>query len=390
MYASAHSRLFLLPGSVHHKRLVGSEPTINRNIGGTMLPYGKSQSGTIVATASTPQDIQISSMNPPTFFRMRNVSQWGGTSISTTPAAADVEFWWQRSMTQGTAKGLHQAITTGALNTLSLLSDGVSFYNTATPPSFTVNASVTAVTKGAAGGVTVVTVTNDGNVARGPKINVGDYVRLINILGMEQVSGMVVQVLAITSTTSITVDLDSSGFAVSGTTGSIRKVIPSRMYPKAARIISVSQANPCVVELVQDSNFTVGEEVSFRIPPNSGTFQTMQQLNNLKGVVTVVTPATATTCSSITVAIDTSGFSAFTLPTSAQWLQGIGSQPQSLVVPAGSGVVPNQNPPGTNLLDAFDNRNIWVLHLGGSIFANSVTGDVWEWEAVESDEYNNQ
>ena len=354
-----------------------------------MLPYLKIQSGTLTATASTPMDVQLSSMNPPTYFEMRNLSQWGGTSSSTTPAAQDIEFFWQRAMAQGTAEGMHQAITTGALNSFELLSDGISTYSTYTPPTFTVNTSVTAVTKGSAAGVTVITVTNDGNSARGPKIGVGDYVRLINILSMEQVSGMVVQVVAITSTTSITVDLDSSGFAASGTTGSIQKVIPGRMYPKAARIIAISQANPCVVELVQDPDFTVGEEVSFRIPPNSGTFSTMQQLNNLKGVVTVVTKATSTTCSSITVNIDTSGFAAFTLPTSAQWLNGIGSQPQSMVIPAGSGVVPNQNPPGTNLLDAFDNRNIWVVHLGGSIFTNSTTGDIWEWKAVSVDEYNN-
>jgi len=145
-----------------------------------------------------------------------------------------------------------------------------------------------------------------------------------------------------------------------------------------------------VINLVQDSTFTVGEEVSFRIPSNSGTFSTMTPLNNVKGVVTVVTPATASTCSQITVNINTSGFPAFTLPTSAQWAAGIGSQPISLVVPAGSGVVPNQNPPGTNLLDAFDNRNIYVIHLGGTIFANSSTGDIWEYQAVFYDEYNNQ
>lgn len=355
-----------------------------------MLPYGKIQSGTLTATASTPQDIQISSMNPPTYFEMKNISQWGGTSSSTTPAAQDIEFWWERSMAQGTAKGMHQAITTGALNSLELLSDGVSTYSTATPPTFTSNTSGTAITRGSANGVTVATITNDGNSARGPKVAVGDFVRITNPLAMEQISGMVIQVVAITSTTSVTLDLDSSAFAADGTTFTMTKVIPSRFYPRVARVAAVSKASSCVVNLTQDSTFTVGEEVSFRVPTNSGSFTTMQQLNNLKGVVTVVTPATATTCSQITVNIDTSGFSTFSLPTSAQWAAGIGSQPVSLVVPAGSGVVPNQNPPGTNLLDAFDNRNIYVVHLGGTIFANSTTGDVWQWTAVYADEYNNQ
>ena len=351
-----------------------------------MLPYGKIQSGTLTATASTPQDIQISSMNPPTFFEMRNITQWGSA------VAKDVEFWWERSMSQGTANGTNQAVTTNALTSFTLASDGISTYATTGPtaPTFTVNTTGTAVTRGSANGVTVATITNDGNAARGPKIAVGDFVRLSNVVGMEQISGMTFQVVAITSTTSVTLDLDSSAFAANGTTFSMQKVLMNRYYPRAARITAVTLANPCVVNLTQDASFTIGEEVSFRIPSNSGAFTTMTQLNNVKGVVTAVTNATATTCSQITVAINTSGFSAFTLPTSAQWVAGIGQQPISLVVPAGSGVVPNQNPPGTNLLDAFDNRNIFVIHLGGTIFANSSTNDVWQWQAVYADEYNNQ
>lgn len=350
-----------------------------------MLPYGKIQSGTLTATASTPQDIQISSMNPPTYFEMKNITQWGSA------AAHDVEFWWQRAMAQNTAQGSNQAVTTNILSSFTLAADGISTYSTANPPTFTANTSGTAITRGSANGVTVATITNDGNVARGPKIFAGDFVRITNAVDMEQISGMVFQVVAITSTTSVTLDLDSSAFGADGTTFTMTKVIINRFYPRIAHITSVSKANPCVVNLVQDSTFTVGEEVSFRVPPNnSGAFTTMGQLNNLKGVVTSVTNATATTCSQITVNIDTSGFSTFTLPTSAQWLVGIGQQPVSAVVPAGSGVVPNQNPPGTNLSDAFDNRNIYVIHLGGTIFANSATNDVWEWTAIYADEYNNQ
>lgn len=350
-----------------------------------MLPYAKKQGGTITATASTPQDIQISSMNPPSKFTMRNLTQWGLTS-----AAKDIQFEWYQAMAQFTALGIHQASGSAGsqtLNSFQLTSDGISTYSTATPPTFTPNTTITAVTKGSANGVTVVTLTNDGT--HGPTISVGDTVRLYNIAGMQQISGMVFQVVATTSTTSITIDLDSSGFAASGTTGTLVKVIVNRYYPKVAFVTAISLANPCVVNLTRDSTFTVGEEVSFRVPANNGTFQTMQQIAYLKGVVTAVTAATASTCSQVTVNINTTGFSAFTLPTSAQAAAGIGQQPVSMIVPAGSGVVPNQNPPGTNLLDAFDNRNIWLVHLGATIFANSSTNDVWEWEAEFYDEYNN-
>lgn len=351
-----------------------------------MLPYAKIQGGTLTATASTPQNIQVSSMNPPDFFVMRNLTQWGST------VAQDVEFFWEKSMAQGTARGLHQAVTTNALTSISLTSDGVSTWDTSAPPTFTPNSSVTAVTKGSAGGVTVVTLTNDGNVARGPKIQPGDFVRLTNIAGMQQISGYLFQVVAITSTTSITIDLDSSDFAASGTTGVCQKVIPSQFYPRIAAITGITNANPAVFDVTYDGDFTVGQEVSFRIPPTttSPSFTTMSQLNNLKGVVSAVTVATTTTCSKVTVNIDTSGFSTFALPTSAQAASGTVNI-LSLIVPAGSGVIPGSPAlPGMNIQDAFDNRNQYVIHLGASVFANSTTNDIWSWQAYRYDEYNNQ
>jgi|SRR5208337_4614955 len=351
-----------------------------------MLPFAKIQGGTLTATASTPQDIIISSMNPPDYFEMKNITQWGSTN------AKDVMFWWEKSMAQGTANGMNQAVTTDILSSFTLTSDGISTYGTGptVSPTFTSNTSVTAVTKGSLNGVTVVTLTNDGNAARGPKIAVGDFVRLTNVVGMQQISGMVFQVVATTSTTSITIDLDSSAFLASGTTAVATKVIPNRFYPRAQFITMITNASSAVINLTRDTDFTVGEEVSFRIPPNnaSASFTTMQGIANVKGVVTVVTNATATTCSQITVNINTSGFAAFNLPTSAQAVAGIGQQPVSLVVPAGSGVIPNQNPPGTNIVDAFDNRNVYLIHLGATIFANSSTSDVWQWSAFKYDQYN--
>lgn len=351
-----------------------------------MLPYAKIQGGTFTSAVSTAQNVQVSSMNPPDFFVMRNLTQWGSAT------AKDVEFFWERSMAQGAARGYRQTVTTNALSSFSLTSDGISSYSTANPPVFTPNTSVTAVTRGSAGGVTVVTLTNDGNVSRGPKIQTGDFVRLTNVSGMQQISGYSFQVVATTSTTSITIDLDSSGFAADGTTAVCQKIIPSQFYPRIARIITATNSNPAVFGLNYDSDFTIGEEVSFRIPPsmNSPSFTTMSQLNNLKGVVASVTPATSTSCSLVTVNVDTSGFSTFSLPTSAQAALGVVNIP-SLIVPAGSGVLPGSpSLPGMNIQDAFDNRNQYVIHLGGTMFANTTAGDTWSWQAYRYDEYNNQ
>lgn len=344
-----------------------------------MLPYAKIQGGNITATASTPQDIQISSMdgtNGPSYFKMRNITQWGATS-----SAKDIEFWWERSMAQGTARGIHQA-SGGAgsqtLNAFALASDGISVYSTQNPITFAPLAA-TAIT--AANGP-VVSMTNTGTIA------VGDRVRITNAVGMQQISGYSFQVTAVSTNTSITLGMaDFSAFAAPATAATVTKYIPNRMYPRQRRILSISQANPCVVTFGEPNDFTVGEEVSFRVVNVSGSSSAfgMTQINNLKGVVASVTNTAS--ASSITVNINTSGFTAFAFPTSAQAVTV--TQP-ALCVPAGSGVIPNQNPPGTNLLDAFDNRNIFLVHLGATIFANSSTNDVWEWEAYYYDEYNNQ
>ncbi len=349
-----------------------------------MLPYSMIAGGTFTSQVSIPQDVVCISQNPPDYVVIRNITQWGNLSN-----AKDIEFWWERSMAQGTARLIHQTSSGSApaMIALQLASGGISTYDTANPPTFAPLVAATAVTRGSANGVTVVTVTNDGVV--GPIIAKGDFVRLTNVVGMQQISGFVFLVVNTTSTTSITIDLDSSGFAADGTAATVTKIIPGRFYPKAARFSAITQANPCVINLFQDSDYTVGEEVSFRIPPSTNGLTTMSQLNNVKGVVASVKAATTTTCSQVTVNIDTSGFTAFALPTSAQAAAAV-TPVVSMMVPAGSGVVPNQNPPGTDLLDAFDNRNVRVIHFGPSVFTNTTAGDVWSWQAFKYDEYNNQ
>jgi hypothetical protein len=336
-------------------------------------------SGTFTATVSTPVNISLQSQNPPDYIVMRNL----GSSISTgwgeASDAQEIEWFWQRSMSQDTAKGIRQTsdASNPAMISSFLSADGISTYDVIDPPSFTTLAC-TAVTRGAAGGVTVVTMANTGT------IGVGDRVTMNNVAGMQQISGLDFQVVAVTANVSITLDLDSSDFAADGTTGSVNKYIPYDFYPRYSWITGITKANPCVVDVTIDSEFTVGEEVSFRVPSN---ITTMSQLQNMKGVVTAVTAATATTCSKVTVNINTSGYTTFALPTSAQALAGTSNIP-AMLVPAGSGVVPNQNPPGTNLLDAFDNRSTRVIHCGASMFANGTTGDVWTWMAFKSDQYN--
>lgn len=346
-----------------------------------MLPFAKIQGGTILATASTPQDIQISSMNPPDYFVMRNITQWGAAN-----SAKDIEFYWERSMAQATARGTHQtSSSTPAMQSFTLTSDGISTYSTASPPTFAALAS-TAVNHT----TWVVSMSNTGTIA------VGDTVRLYNVAGMQEISGHTFTVTAVSANVSITLGYMATaqtagvtGITVDGTTGFVQKVIPSLYYPKLKRIAGITQAaaGSAKIYFMQPNDFTPGERIGIRIPSLYG----MTQLNNVEArVLSVVNTATE---SSVVIDIDTSGMTAFTYPTSAQAAAGVGVP---IAVPSASAVVPYngsltiaQQPPGTNLLDSFDNRNIYVVHLGATIFANSSTNDVWLWQAYKYDEYNN-
>jgi len=76
------------------------------------------------------------------------------------------------------------------------------------------------------------------------------------------------------------------------------------------------------------------------------------------------------TVSSITIDVNTSGFTAFQFPISAAFA---GGASPAVCMPAGSGVVPLNgsatlvaSPPGTQLGDAFDNLSQYVMNIGTS------------------------
>lgn len=353
-----------------------------------MLPYSKIQGGTLNAVASTAQDIVIASMNPPDYFLMKNITQYGALN-----QAADIEFWWERSMAQGSARGVHQSSSGSApaLNSFQLASDGVYTYSTANPPTF----APLAMTGIDATTYVVLMPSTAG-------LNVGDVVRLYNVAGMQEISGYVFQITAVSANVSITLGYMATAQAavhsitVNGTTGFVQKVIPSRYYPIRNRIVAVTKASAgsAKVYFALPNDFTPGEKIDCRIPSQFGMVQLQPSPGSPQPRVLVSTNSASE--SSVTIDVDTSGFSTFTFPSSAVAAAGVSP---ALAVPSSSGIVPlagaplnglniPQQPPGTNLQDSFDNRNVYVIHLGGTIFANSVTADVWMWQAYKYDQYN--
>lgn len=349
-----------------------------------MLPYQMIAGGTFTATINTAVDVLCQSQNPPDFIIARNLGSTISSGWGELSDAQEIEWFWERSMAQDTAKGIRQTSdgTNPAMIATFLASGGISTYDTANPPTFTALAA-TAITGST--GAFVVSMANTGTIA------IGDYVRLYSVTGEQQISGYTFQVTAVTANTSITLGYMASSsitFAADATAAQVVKFIPNRMYPRWRYIANITRAAQGVVYFTEKNDYTPGEIVSFRVPSAFG----MDELNNVQARVLSVT--NSATVSSITIDLDTSGFTAYAFPTSAQALAGVSP---AVCVPSSSGVVPDngsatvaQQPPGTNLRDAFDNRNVRVIHFGGSCFTTGNTGDVWMWQAYQYDQYNNR
>lgn len=349
-----------------------------------MLPYQMIAGGTFALTTAniaSGLDLLCQSQNPPDFIVLRSLTGWGESGD-----AQVIEWFWEKSLAQGAAKGILQASESStpqlpAMTAYTIASNGISTYDTTNPPSFAALATtaINATTY-------VVTMANTGS------INVGDYVRIYASTGMLQIAGYTFQVTAVTANTSITLGYMASGgqvMAAAATAGEVLKFIPNRDYPHWAYIANISQAAQAVVNFTVKNDFTPGEIVSFRVSSAFG----MDEINNKQARVLSVT--NSATVSSIVIDLDTSGYTAFAFPTSAVAAAGVSP---AVVVPSSSGVVPfngsatiPQQPPGTNLLDSFDNRNVRVIHLGAGLFNvsghASDNGDVWMWQAYKYDDY---
>jgi hypothetical protein len=351
-----------------------------------MLPYQMIAGGTFTVTLNTAVDVFLQSQNPPDYIVARNLGSSATTGWGELSDAQAIEWFWYRSMAQGTARGILQSSdgTNPAMIARLISADGISTYDTANPPSFAALAS-TAVTGNA--GTFVVSMANTGTIA------IGDKVRLYNQAGEQQISGYVFEVTAVTTNTSITLGyMASSGmtFAADATTGFVKKIIPNRMYPRRAFIANITKATQATIFFTAKNDFTPGEVIGIRVPFISSSEPTMIEANNKE--VRVLSVTNSATVSSVVVDLDTTGYTTFAFATSATAALGVSP---SIVVPSASDVVPNplntalaQQPPGTNLLDAFDNRNTRVIHFGGSLFTDGNTGDVWQWQAFKYDAYN--
>lgn len=337
-----------------------------------MLPYSFMGSWTYT-NAATPVAQNIPMTAKPDWVFVKDITNWGAQSTAANPVYSE----WFSSMARGSYLAMGQPSATGASVTLyatSGTSGGFSFIDQTNLPTFA-KVAITAVN-----GTTFVASTSDTS-----GLNVGDLVRLINVTGAQQISGSnLYQITAISANTSITLGYAASAVGagltvVSGTTGFYQKVYPNQFLPNTLPVAYITRAAQATVYFFRQNPYTPGELVDFQIPASYG----MTQLSNLtknsgsgpfssnpSGAARVLSVTNSATVSSITIDVDTTGFTAFQFPTSAAFA---GGPSPAVCMPAGSGVVPLNgsatipaSPPGTNLMDAFDNRSQYIMNIGTS------------------------
>lgn len=198
-------------------------------------------------------------------------------------------------------------------------------------------------------------------------------VRLSGTTGMLQVSGYDFTIGTVVGSTSFQLkylDTTQTGFGANATAGNYRIVNASnRYYPKRRFITKIaSSGTSTVITLSVTHQFTVGQEVRLIVPTAWGT----NELNGQLGIITAI----STTNNTITVNIDSSGFSAFAWPTSAVAAAGVSP---ALVVPVGEGAVNTTSEPYANLLDdATVNQSITGVQVGTTV---QTSGETYQWIA---------
>lgn len=289
----------------------------------------------------------------PTFFKTRNITQFGSAAAATPVMIAERTI----EMPQGSA--LTYTKTTGAA-TLDLptmnLADGMIFRDQSTevPGPELTGTSITAANPA------VVTITAHGLV-------VGDSIRLYNTTGMLQIAGMEYSVTNVLTANTFEIFLDSSGFAAPATALNARTIPFTNFYPRFMWITGITQATQAVIQTsfigVTGDLFAVDQLVTLKVPPEFG----MVEANDLRVRVVAFNNATGT----LTVDLNTTGFTAFAFPTSATAANGV-NFPQ--VVPFGN----------VALGLALPVANQWDIQVILGTNAIGGNNDVMEWLAARS------
>jgi hypothetical protein len=222
-------------------------------------------------------------------------------------AGFGAEFYWQLGMTQGRGTVYTK---TGATNALAVAQIGANlgFYlidNTVNLPG-----PLLALTGITAGNPPVVNTVNTAS------LNNGDVVRIFNTVGARQLGGLDFTIGALSSGVSFTLAYMAAIASANPGAGTFRRIpYQPYFYPSTRYITKISQATQAIVTLSVSHTFTVGQVVRLIVPTVTALAYGMTELNGLQVTIVAINQADVDgVLNTITIDIDTTGFTAFAFP----------------------------------------------------------------------------
>lgn len=251
---------------------------------------------------------RFTSDGTPHFIPLRGGVNWIEVFNSTTAAAGAAvgtgyQFYWQEGMPQGRGFGYSNP----AVPVLAQLAVGTGFFfQDRSVQTTTLSANV---------------ITNISN-ANPPRVTsaahgliTGDIVRLVRTLGARQIDAIDFRVTRIDANNfDLTWMSPIVAAAAPGANARFYKISNENIFIPDQRIItSITQALQAVVTFAAPHHFTVGQEIRFKVPIVTPVAYGMSEINNLIGTVLAIDLVNNT----VTVDIDTTGFTAFAFPLDA-------------------------------------------------------------------------
>lgn len=247
---------------------------------------------------ATGNDIVIPLRNSANWVEVFNYTQW----VNAAGANAHY-FYWQVGNTQGDAFLLYHAAATTVVNSSTCATLGSRGIYTYDQSDQTLGAPVAVTNVTAAAPPLVLTGATAGVIAN------QSIIRLVNIVGGQQMSGMDFSAGAIVANVSIA--LAHMPQPIAATTGFYRIVNYNPLYyPRRRYVTAITAAANAVVVTSVTHDFNVGEKVRFIVPAAFG----MTQMDGLTGTVVARNILGTTGNNTLTVNIDSTGFTAFAFP----------------------------------------------------------------------------
>lgn len=241
-------------------------------------------------------------------FMPNMIEIWNKTKYGTTTNHTGVSAIGFAEDAAGTAYGTQSNGTTWLGKILS--SGGFTFFSAGSPTYGATQAMAT--TFATAASPVNITVTSHG-------YHTGDVVVVYGTTGMLQIAG-IPYVITVVDANNFTIPVSGAGFASASTAGFVKQLLYPDLYiPEACTITAITKAASAVITTSFNHSFVVGQEVAFVVPSQWGMVQidSKYYLKNVSNGIPQQAYVTAVTANTLTVNIDSTGFTTFAYPTSA-------------------------------------------------------------------------